>query len=282
MSSLNDEPIGLLAGWGRFPLAFADKARSVGRKVVCVGLSYEAPPELAQCVHRFYWSSIGRLGRIIRCFRREGVRRIVMAGKVHKHNYLLRPWRLLSLFPDWRTLRIFLDRHRGNDRDDTLLLTVIAEFEKDGIQIESALNLCPELLVSQGVLTRRKPTLVEEEDIRYGWGVAKEMGRFDIGQSVAVKNGVVIAVEAIEGTDRAIARAGEFCRAGGFVLVKVAKPQQDMRFDVPTVGMNTVEGIHKAGGKVLAVEADKTIFLDREQTIAYADRHGISIVAVSP
>jgi hypothetical protein len=263
-------------------MAFAEKARSVGRRVVCVGLSHEADPALKENVHRFYWAGAARLGRIIRCFRREGVRRMVMAGKVHKHNYLLRPWRLFSLLPDWRTLRWFYDRKRRDNRDDSLLLSLIGEFEKDGIQVESALNLCPELLVSNGVMTRRKPTSAEEADIRFGWDIAKEMGRLDIGQSVAIKDRIVIAVEAIEGTDRAIARAGELCRAGGFVVVKVAKPSQDMRFDVPTIGTNTVEGIHRAGGKVLAVEAGKTIFLDRDETIAYADRNGLSIVAVSP
>jgi DUF1009 family protein len=282
MSGSRDEPIGLLAGWGRFPIAFAEKARSLGRKVVCVGLSHEADPALADLSHRFYWASVARLGRMIRCFRREGVRRAVMAGKVHKHNYLMRPWRVFNLLPDWRTLRWFYDRRRRDNRDDTLLLSLVAEFAKDGIVFESALDLCPELLVPPGILTRRQPSPSEEADVVFGWEMAKEMGRLDVGQSVMVKDRVVLAVEAIEGTDRAIARAGELCLAGGFTVVKVAKPEQDMRFDVPTVGVNTVEGIHRAGGRVLAVEAEKTIFLDREQTVALADRYGISIVAVSP
>ncbi len=275
-----DEPIGLLAGWGRFPIVFAEKARSIGRPVVCVALKHEAAPELEQLVDRFHWTGLARMGAMIRRFKQGGVRRIVMAGKVHKANYLYQPWRLFSLFPDWRFIRCWY-RHRGDKRDDTLMLTLVAEFASDGLHFESALDLCPELLVPTGVLTRRKPTAAEQADIDLGWNTAKKMGELDVGQSVMVKDGAVLAVEAIEGTDRAITRAGELCRKGGFVVVKVAKPKQDMRFDVPTVGLLTIEGMYRAGGRVLAVEADKTIFLDREKTLALADRHGIAIVALN-
>jgi DUF1009 family protein len=272
-------PIGLLAGSGRFPICFAEKARSLGIPVVCVGVKYEASPELAEMVHRFYWTGVARLGRAIRCFKREGVRQIVMAGKINKASILHRPWRLFSLLPDWRTFKAFLLRSRDN-RDDALLLAVIAEFARDGLTFDSALTLCPELLVRPGLLTRRALSAREERDIEFGWEMAKEMGRLDVGQSVSVKERAVLAVEAIEGTDKAIARAGELCPAGGFVVVKVAKPQQDMRFDVPTVGCQTIESIHKAGGRVLAVEAGKTILIDEAQTVALANRYGISIVAV--
>ena len=131
------------------------------------------------------------------------------------------------------------------------------------------------------MLTRRNRPSSEEADIAFGWELAKEMGRLDVGQSVAVKEKAVLAVEAIEGTDRAIARAGELCRAGGFVVVKVAKPQQDMRFDVPTIGCTTIETMHRAGGRVLAIEAGKTIIIDQDKTIALANRYGITIVALS-
>jgi DUF1009 family protein len=134
--------------------------------------------------------------------------------------------------------------------------------------------------VRPGVLTRRPPTAAEEKDIAFGWDLAKEMGRLDVGQSVAVKERAVLAVEAIEGTDRAIARAGELCRAGGFVVVKVAKPQQDMRFDVPTIGRTTVESLRRAGGRVLAIEAGKTILIDPDEAVGLADRCGITIVAL--
>jgi DUF1009 family protein len=271
--------VGLLAGSGRFPIVFAEKCRSLGVPVVCVGIRYEAPPELIGLTERFYWAGVARLGRMIRCFGREGVQQIVMAGKVTKA-VMHTPWRMLSLLPDWRTLRMWYGRPRKDNRDDSLLLGMIAEFEADGMHFESALDLCPELLVSAGALTRRKPTPTEEADIAFGWELAKEMGRLDVGQSVAVKEKAVLAVEAIEGTDRAILRAGELCRAGGFVVVKVAKPQQDMRFDVPTIGGTTIETMRRAGARALAIEAGRTIVLDQQQTIALADRYGITIVAL--
>jgi DUF1009 family protein len=272
------QPIGLLAGWGRFPHLFAEKAHALGVPVVCVGIRGEADATLAAKVDRFYWAGVARLGRIIRCFKGAGVQRLVMAGKIHKVT-MHRPWRLLRLLPDWRTLRFWYCRRRASNSDDNLLLGIIDEFAADGLCVESALDLCPELLVSPGTLTRRSPSAAELADVDYGWHLAREMGRLDVGQSVAVKERAVLAVEAIEGTDRVIARAGELCRRGGFVVVKVAKPQQDMRFDVPTVGRTTVESMHRAGGRVLAIEAGKTILVDQEATLALADRYGISIVA---
>src|SRR5262245_32604064 len=272
-------PVGLLAGRGRFPFVFAEKARSLGIPVVCVGIRSEASPELAGLVQRFYWTRVAGLGRMIRCFKREGVQRVVMAGKVTKA-VIYRPWRWLQLWPDWRTIRWWFRQPRADNRDDTLLLGLIDEFAADGMQFASALDLCPELLVQAGVLTRRPPSGREEKDIAFGWELAKEMGRLDVGQSVAVCERAVLAVEAIEGTDQSILRAGQLCRSGGFVVVKVAKPQQDMRFDVPTVGCSTIETMHKAGGRVLAIEAGKTIVIDQAQTVAMADRYGITIVAM--
>lgn len=273
------EPIGLLAGWGRFPLVIAEKAQSLGIPVVCVAMRNEAAPELAEMVHRFYWNGHTQLGGAIRKFRRHGVRRAVMAGKVHKVN-MFTPWRWAHYVPDWRFLRFWYRRARRDNKDDSLLLGIIQEFAADGITFHSALDLCPELLVSPGVLTRRAPTAREQVDIEFGWQLARKMGELDVGQSVAVKERAVLAVEAIEGTDQAIQRAGSLCRAGGFVVVKVAKPEQDMRFDVPTIGCSTVETLHQAGGRVLAIEADRTIVLDQAQAVALADRYGICIVAL--
>lgn len=271
-------PVGLLAGSGRFPIVFAEKARRIGLPVVCVGIRHEASPELAGLVDQFYWAGLMRLGHMVRCFRHEGVERVVMAGKVTKGVMHWR-WRMLRLLPDWRTLRFWYRRRRDN-RDDTLLLAVIDDFARDGLRVESALDLCPELLVRPGLLTRRAPTPAEAIDIAFGWELAKEMGRLDVGQSVAVKERSVLAIEAIEGTDRAILRAGDLCPAGGFVVVKVAKPQQDMRFDVPTVGCSTIESLRRAGGRVLAIEACKTILIDAEEVVGLADRHGITVVAL--
>ncbi len=271
-------PVGLLAGSGRFPIAFAEKARKVGLPVVCVGIRGEASPELAGMVSRHYWAGVAKMGRVIRCFRREGIRQVVMAGKVQKVR-LFDPLRILRLLPDWRTIRFWFRRKRRDNKDDTLLLALIDEFAADGIHFASALDLCPELLVRAGILTKTGPSVKETKDIEFGWELAKEMGRLDVGQSVAVREQTVLAVEAIEGTDRAILRAGELCRGGNFTVVKVAKPQQDMRFDVPTVGCTTIESMRQAGGRVLAIEASKTILIDEAETVALANRHGIAIVA---
>jgi DUF1009 family protein len=272
-------PVGLIAGAGRFPVAFAEKARELGVPVVTLGLRNLAAVELQALSRRFWWIGLGRMGGAIRRLKRAGVCDVVMAGKVYKAA-LFGPWGILHLLPDLRTLRFWYNRLRRDNKDDTLLLSVIAEFERDGLRFGSALDYCPELLVRPGLLSRRRPTPDEEKDIAFGFGLAKEMGRLDVGQSVAVRNRAVLAVEAIEGTDQAIARAGRLCRRGAFVVVKVAKPNQDMRFDVPTVGCTTIETMHQAGARVLAVEAGMTILLDEQATIALADRYGISIVAV--
>jgi UDP-2,3-diacylglucosamine hydrolase len=273
------EPIGLLAGSGRFPILFAQAARRQGLPVACAGIKYEASEELRALCDSFEWVGVAKLGRMIRAFKRARARRIVMAGKVTK-NVIYTPWRILQLCPDLRTLQWWYRRTRADNRDDSLLLSIISEFERDGMTFASALDFCPELLVKEGILTRRAPSSSEHKDIEFGWSLAKEMGRLDVGQSVAVKELATLAVEAIEGTDRCIERAGQFCRSGGWSLVKVAKPQQDMRFDVPTIGVTTIENLHKAGAKVLAIEADKTILLDEPDVIALADRYGLSIVAI--
>lgn len=275
------EPIGLLAGSGRFPILFAEAARRQGLAVACVGLKYEAPEVLRTLCDSFEVVGVSRLGGMIRAFKRRGVRQVVMAGKVTK-SVMYTPARIIQLWPDLRMIRFWHGRLKADKRDDSILLGVIAEFERDGMTFGSALDYCPELLVNAGILTRRKPTATEWKDIEFGWHLAKEMGRLDVGQSVAVKEQAVLAVEAIEGTDRCIERAGTLCRAGGWTLVKVAKPQQDMRFDVPTIGTATVDQLGKAGAKVLAIEAGKTIVIDQPEVVALADRLGLSIVAVEP
>lgn len=272
------EPVGLLAGSGRFPVVFAEKARQLGMPVVCVGICHEAPVELTSLVDTFYWAGVAKLGRMIRCFKKSGVKRVVMAGKIQKTR-MHTPFRWLRFLPDWRMIRFWFSRRRRDNRDDSILLGVIDEFAADGIHFFSALDLCPELLVRDGILTKRQPTASEVADVEFGWGLAREMGRLDVGQSVAVREKAVLAVEAIEGTDKAIARAGELCRRGGFTVVKLAKPQQDMRFDVPTVGVATIETMKQSGAKVLAIEAGRTILLDEEETIRLADRYGITILA---
>ncbi|MBY0232577.1 MAG: UDP-2,3-diacylglucosamine diphosphatase LpxI [Gemmataceae bacterium] len=275
------EPVCLLAGAGRFPIAFAHKAREAGLRVLTLGIADHADASLEAMSWRFRWIGPFRLGSIVRHCKAAGARRLVMAGKLHKAELMYRPWRLWKWLPDWRTVSWWFFRRRRDNKDDTVLLSVIEELGRDGLAFASALDLCPELLVKPGAMTRRVPTTKELADIEFGWELAKAMGGLDVGQSVMVKDRVAVAVEAVEGTDQAIRRAGELCRKGGFTVVKVAKPRQDMRFDVPTIGTATVETIHQAGGKVLAIEAEKTIVLDQEDTVRLADRLGISIVALA-
>ncbi len=275
------EPVGLLACAGRFPIAIAEKARECGIPLVCVGVEGMAAPELRALCAEYHPLRRMALGRISRSFVRAGVRRWAMAGKFHKVN-LFRPWLWCRMWPDWRMLRFWYSRARRDNKDDSILLGLIAELRKDGLDCVSALDLCPELLVREGHLTRRRPTAAEERDIRFGWELAKRMGDLDVGQSVMVRERAVLAVEAIEGTDLAIRRAGDLCGKAGFAVVKVAKPNQDMRFDVPTVGVTTIETMHAAGATVLAIEAGRTILLDEPRTLAMADRYGIAIASVRP
>jgi DUF1009 family protein len=274
-----DERVGLIAGGGRFPVAFAAAARELGFRVYGMGVLGMASHELADVCQLYRVAPLARVGRAIRYFQRHRVQRVVMAGKIEKR-VLFDPWRAARLLPDWRTLHMWFRYATRDKKDDTLLLAVIREFERDGIHFASALDFCPELLVKHGFLTRRKPSPAQWKDVRFGWAIAKEMGRLDVGQTVVVNDTAVIAVEAIEGTDECIRRAGQLCRRGGFTVIKVAKPQQDLRFDVPTVGVQTIQNMRESGARVLAIEAGMTILLDEPEVIQLADKLGIAIVAL--
>ncbi len=274
------EKVGLLAGSGRFPLLFAEAAHKQGYQLHTLGVLGMASAELADFSAQYKTVPLARIGHAIRWFKRHGVEHVVMAGKIEK-TVLFQSQLFWRLLPDLRTVHMWLRYARENKKDDTLLLAVIREFERDRIHFASALDFCPELLVPHGFLTRRKPNAAQWKDIRFGWEMAKEIGRLDIGQTVIVNDTAVIAVEAIEGTDRAILRAGELCKRGGFTVVKVAKPQQDYRFDVPTIGMQTLRSMHEAGGRVLAVEAGQTIILDEPEVVDLADKLGIAIVSLN-
>ena len=273
--------IGLIAGWGNFPVRVAQTLKSDGYQVYCMGIKDHADPRLADICDDYREFGMGRMGAQIRYLKSAGVVHATLAGKVFKTKIFER-FSLIRHFPDltfWRHFYpVFLTKSVDR-KDDTLLLTVTRLYAASGIEFLPATDYAPELLVKQGTLTNRKPTDAQWKDIRFGWTAAKEMGRLDIGQSVIVKDQAVIAVEAIEGTDACIVRSGELCKSGGMTLVKVAKPNQDMRFDVPTIGEGTVQTLHKAGGKVIAIEAGKTILLDQETTIATANKMGIVIVA---
>jgi DUF1009 family protein len=275
--------VGLIAGWGRYPVVVAGALKRSGREVYCLGVLGHADPRLAEVCDDFRWSGIARFGSAIRYFRRHGVSTGTMAGKIHKVVLFQRGGWVRHL-PDLCTIRMFVHHFltRKKDlRDDSLLGTVVATFASAGIALAPATDYVPEVLVRPGVLSKRGPSAWQQRDIEFGWRLAKEMGRLDVGQSVAVKDQAVLAVEAIEGTDECIRRAGALCRAGGFTVVKVAKPQQDMRFDVPTIGLGTLESMVAAGARVLAVEACKTILLDQPEVVEFADRNRLVLVALT-
>lgn len=276
-----EEPIGLMAGWGSYPFAVARALRKQGRRVAGIGIRDHADPRLADLCDHFCWIGIGGIGRAIRHFRRWGVTQATMAGKVHKV-LLFQPGWWITHRPDWKTIRAFSPHLLGSrDRkDDSLLTTVVEAFARDGITFHPATTFAPELLVKCGHIAGKSLGGKLQRDVEFGWELARQMGGLDVGQTVCVKNQAVIAVEAIEGTDACIRRAGELCKSGGFTVVKVAKPQQDMRFDVPTVGLRTLQSLADSGGKVLAIEADKTILLDQDQFCRAAERLKLSVVAI--
>ena len=279
----HDVPIGLIAGWGSFPVQVAKTLRVAGHPVFCVGIVDHASEELETICDEVLRIGVGRLGSHMRFFRRHGVRHVTMAGKLFKADMLYSGSLWLKHLPDWTCLRTFGPAlfGRRDARDDTLLLAVTNSFIRRGMQVCAATDFAPELLMKRGTLTDRRPSRGQQSDIKAGWRVARQMGAMDIGQSITVKDGTVIAVEAIEGTDACIERTGQLCRRGGWTLVKVSKPNQDMRFDVPTIGPQTVEKVHAAGGSVIAIEADKTIVVEQEQTIRMAKKCGITIIALN-
>ena len=277
-----DAPVALLAGWGTFPEAVAQSLRKQGRRIVGIGILDHADPQLAQYCDEFDWMGIGGIGKAIRLCRRWGARQAIMAGKVHKVMYYQPRWWLRHR-PDWKCIRTFYPQLLGyaDRKDDTLLSTLVKAFGDEGIAFQSVVDFAPDLLVQPGHIAGKPLSYKEQKDVDFGWQVAKAMGGLDIGQSVCIKNQTVIAVEAIEGTDLCIQRAGELCSAGGLTIVKVAKPAQDMRFDVPTVGMRTLQMMAAAGARVLAIEAGKTILLSEHEFVATANSLNLSIVALS-
>ncbi|HEV3344035.1 MAG TPA: UDP-2,3-diacylglucosamine diphosphatase LpxI [Pirellulales bacterium] len=274
--------VGLMAGWGRYPLVIAEAMTRQGLQVYCLGVKQHADPALARYCADFDWIGLGKIGGACRYFVRHGVRQAAVAGKIHKH-LLFQAGVIYKHLPDWVTIAAFYKHfllRRRDLRDDTLMHTMLGVFARHGITLWPPTDFAPELLVKYGQLTRRGPSVPETRDIEFGWQLAKEIGRLDVGQSVAVKGATALAVEAVEGTDQCIRRAGDLCKQGGFTIVKVAKPQQDMRFDVPTVGLGTLQTMREAGAVCLAIEADKTIVVDEPDVVRFADRHGIAIVAI--
>ncbi|MDI3279746.1 MAG: UDP-2,3-diacylglucosamine diphosphatase LpxI [Bacillota bacterium] len=265
------ETIGIVAGAGRLPVAFGRAAREQGLRTVVVNLAPHPDPELARVADELYSLPAGFLDRIIRTLQDAGAADLVLVGKVSKE--LLYQGQEL----DWRFQRLL---ERISDRnDDSLLRALVEEFEREGLRVHQQTLLIGSLLPGAGVLSRRSPDLREREDMRFGFERAKAVAGLDIGQTVVVKEKAVLAVEAIEGTDAAIRRGGTLGR-GGAVVVKVSKPNQDLRFDIPTVGLSTIRTMIEVGASALGIEAGKTFLLDREETLRCADEAGIAVEAL--
>jgi DUF1009 family protein len=262
--------LGIIAGHGRLPLAVAAEARAKGYRVIAVGLEPVADRELASASDEIKWINVGKLGSIIAALKKAGVTEVVMAGKVPKS--LLYEGKIK---PDLRAVKVLLSLK--DRKDDSILLAITRELEQDGITLLKTTDFSSGLLTPPGVLTRNAPSKKEWKDVEFGFEIAKEMGGLDIGQTVVVKGTAVMAVEAIEGTDEAIRRGGRLAGPGA-VVIKVSKPQQDMRFDVPTVGISTLEAMVEVKARVLAVEKGTSILLDRQEMLKKADKSKISVV----
>jgi DUF1009 family protein len=262
--------LGIIAGGGSFPISVARTARERGERVIGVGFPSDTDPGLPSHCDSFSWLKLGQLGRLIEFFRAHGVTHVVMAGPINKP-------RALDLRPDWRAAKLlFSIKARG---DDVLLRALTAELEREGFLVVAPHLYSPDLIAPEGVLTRRKPTQTEREDVEFGWQLAQSLGQYDIGQCLVVKEKIVLAVEAIEGTDAAILRAGQLGGAGA-VVVKRPKPTQDKRLDLPAFGLTTVESMVKAGATCLAFEAGGCLFFEQDQAIALADKHGITLMGL--
>ncbi|MGH8597077.1 MAG: LpxI family protein [Gammaproteobacteria bacterium] len=270
--------IGIIAGEGQFPFMVVEGAKRAGCHVTVVALRGFADGSLAAQADVFRWAGLARLGRWIRILKHNRAQTVILAGAVRKTSMYGR-WRLLRLLPDWTSLRLWFGR-LSDKRNDSVLGAVADEFARHGIIMQNCIQYSAEHLAPEGVLTCVQPSDSQRKDAEFGWRIAKELGRLDIGQSVAVKETEVVAVEAVEGTDRMIERAGLLVPRGGWTMVKVSKPNQDMRFDVPTVGRETIANLAQYGAKMLVIEAGKTVILDREAMIAAADRLGIVVLSL--
>ncbi len=270
MSSSALPRYGLIAGNGQFPFLVLEAARSQGIEMVVAAIREEASQELESKASSLYWLSLGELSRLIKIFKKEGVTRAVMAGQV-KHNQIFS-----SIRPDWKLLQLLMSLPRKNT--DSLIGGVAKILLEEGILLEDSTFLLQPLLADEGILTSRSPTLEERENLEYGRKIARELARWDIGQSVVVADRACVAVEAMEGTDAVIRRAAQLSRGHPLSVIKVAKERQDMRFDVPVVGVSTVSVMKECGATALSVDAGKTLLFERETMLQKADEAGIAII----
>ena len=271
-------PLGLIAGEGVFPLLVARGARAAGRRVVCTAFAGFAWDDLRAECDEYHRVGVLRIGQWVRTLRKAGVREAIMVGRVAKGRIYDR-WRYFRYIPDWRGVSL-LWRARRDRRPSSLLRLVVEELGKSGIQLIDSTEYCPEHVVTPGVLTRRQPTESQWKDVRFGWAICQTVSRLDIGQSIAVVDNDVIAVEAVEGTDAMIERAGRLCPVGGWTLIKVSNTHQDLRVDVPTIGPTTIEKLAANRAGCLVLEAGKTVMLERQKVLELADRHKIAVVGL--
>jgi DUF1009 family protein len=263
---------GLIAGNGKFPFLVLEAARSQGIEMVVAAIREETSPDIEQHAATVHWLSLGQLGKLIKTFKAEGVTRAIMAGQV-KHKQIFS-----GIIPDLKMMQLLASLATRNT--DSLIGAVARVLQGEGIELIDSIAFLGPLIPAAGVLTRRTPTVEEQQDLDYGCRLARELGRLDIGQTVVVSSAACIALEAMEGTDAVIARAATLADGRPLRVVKLAKPNQDLRFDVPVIGVPTIQNMRNANATALAIEAKKTLMIDREALIAEADSAGIAVVAV--
>jgi DUF1009 family protein len=272
-----NNPLGLIAGEGVFPLLVARGARAAGRRVVCAALAGSAWPELREECPVFRKVGVLRLGQWIKLLKTQGCYEAIMVGRVAKAKMYSR-WRYLQYIPDGRALRLWFRTLRHDKSAGAVLRAISNELAGEGITLIDSTKYCAEHLATAGVMTRRQPTEKQWQDIRHGWELCRTISKLDIGQAIAVLDRDIIAVEALEGTNAMIERAGQLCRAGGWTLIKVANTQADMRMDVPSIGTTTIEKLHVARAACVVLEPGKTIILEKQKVLDLADRYKIAIV----
>jgi UDP-2,3-diacylglucosamine hydrolase len=280
MQNAETLPLGLIAGEGVFPLLVARGAKHAGRRVICAALRGSASAELRNECDIFQPVGVLRIGQWIKVLKQNQCTQAIMVGRVRKAGMYAK-WRYLQYIPDARTLKIWFTRLRQDKRDHAVLLAVAEELQAEGITLIDSTTFTQDQLAGDGVMTNVHPTEKQKADIEFGWNLCKTISRLDIGQALAVLDKDVIAVEAIEGTDRMIARAGQYCRTPGWTLIKVTNAQQDMRMDVPSVGVQTIQELRAAGAGCLVLETGRTIMLEKEKVIELAEKYRIAIVGRS-
>ncbi len=266
------EKIGIIAGNRKFPIVFSQAARLRGFSVVAIAIKGDTSRRLKKCVDKIYWLGLADFSKIFDIFKKEGISRVVMAGQISPHRLFGKE---INRDPE---LKEMLSQIKDK-RADTIFGAIAAKLKDHDLELIDSTTFIGDFLPAKGTLTKKEPALETRQDIHFGFELARHIGNLDIGQTVAVKHKAIVAVEALEGTDNLIRRAGRLAR-GGITVVKVSKPKQDMRFDIPVVGLNTVKNLVRAGAACLAIEAGKTLFIDKEQAVRLADRKGICIVAV--